>query len=338
MNIENQSIQQGYVPADTQKMFESLIGVTDILDQLSVPYILTGGTLLGAVREGRMLTGDTDWDLEILNTSVDTILNNAERFTPLGLHLTYPHTQTTMALGDEIQPLAECERRIIKFLDHDGKLHGDLFIQTLFSDGILRRVNLNNNAYFNAKMSFPYWFFENRKRINLGGHAFYAPAEPEMMVKRIYGPRWQTPMDRHHTPRGYNFAGAHSNANMETGVRFALSKGWIPRYPDAPKWPRAISHTSTPTSKRWISRHEHLSKKIGMETHFNIDEQNARLILHYRAQITSLKKELRTTGAETKLLKSELKKLKSGLKKKLVKSSDLHKQMEALISEAERKK
>jgi len=48
-----------------QKALKMLYDVTEILDEHKIPYILDGGTLLGIVRENRLLPWDTDLDLAI---------------------------------------------------------------------------------------------------------------------------------------------------------------------------------------------------------------------------------------------------------------------------------
>ncbi len=287
------SIDEGYIPVSADTLFSSLVKVTRILDLIEVPYIITGGTLLGAVRGGDIISGDTDWDIEILDTSVPKILDSSELFSEQGLKIIYPHLQDIISLQKDGNPEKNCERRIVKIYDDAGNFHGDLFVQTLFSDGMLRRILIDRRAYFNSKMTFPYWFFENRTKISLRGHSFSCPAEPELMVERIYGSGWRIPIDRHAKKPGYNFAGADSNADVEKGILHAIKSGWIPRYPDAPRWPMPVEFTSTTVSSRWIDRHEHLDalpEDFFDSTDFTLDQTNARLVQLYRVKIAEQKK------------------------------------------------
>ncbi|MFT3806901.1 LicD family protein [Arenimonas sp.] len=280
-----------YVPCPTDDLFASLCAVHEILESLGIEYVLSGGTLLGAVRHGDLLANDTDWDIEIIDSDVEKILAARDLFARRALVLEYPVARPMTSFRDGTPSPHEIERRIIKVADEQQRFHGDFFIQTLFSDGILRRFNVEEGAYFNAKMSFPYWFVENRCKVRIRDREFFAPAEPAMMLERIYGPLWRTPY-RRHGPRikGYNFAGAYLDAPLEPGMRHALERGWIPRYPGRPRWPREIRFIDTHTTARWIARHEHLEDlpDEAPDAH-DIDAANARLVACHRLALNRLK-------------------------------------------------
>ena len=256
-NEQPKSTDKDYVPLTKDELFASLCAVTDQLDRIGVPYILTGGTLLGAVREKDLITGDSDWDLEVLNSDVSNILKHKKEIESLGFVLEYPCLQNCLGVHQDVDPLLNSDQQIIKIKNRDGKAHGDFFVQTLFQDGVLRRVNVKDSAYFNAKMSFPFWFFKNRKKIAIRDRQLWGPAEPEMMLRRVYGDDWHVPLKRHSKVPGKNFSGAVKDSNMEEGFLHALGKGWIPYYPDAHPWPLQIDHTTTEVSYQWIKKHEH---------------------------------------------------------------------------------
>ncbi len=289
-----ESTQPGYVPCPSDDLFASLCAVHDILEALDVEYVLSGGTLLGAVRQRDLLANDTDWDIEIVDTGVSLVLGAREAFAERGLVLEYPATRTVTSFRDGTPSPGEVERCIIKVWDVRGRFHGDLFVQTLFSDGILRRFNVEAGAYFNAKMSFPYWFVENRCRLLIRDREFHAPACPELMLERIYGPRWRIPYQRH-GPRikGYNFAGAYKDAPIEPGLQHALSQGWVPRYPGRPHWPREIKWIDNHTTSDWIRRHEHVSglSVDAFEDEHGVDAFNARLLARYRILLGELEQD-----------------------------------------------
>lgn len=310
--IPLRSIDDGYVPVDTDVLFNSLCKITNLLDKLGVGYVLTGGTLLGAVREGDLINGDTDWDLEIIDDDLEILFAAHDRLLEIGFKLTFPHVQDVFTLSKPEEVMKDCERRIVKIYDTDDNFHGDLFVFTLFTDGMLRRVNLEKGAYFNAKMTYPVWFFENRERITIRDKTFYAPAEPVMMVERVYGPHWRIPIGRHQKKPGYNFAGAHTNANIEKGIKHSLSQGWIPFYPDAKPWPMGITHTNSPVSAKWIKRHEHLDLNkyiIESDSFKTTGDVNSALVLAYRAKISSLRRSAEKKRAQTILLKQQLVKI-----------------------------
>ena len=73
----------------------SLLGaVTDALKKLEIPYILTGGSLLGAIRQHSILFCDDDVDLAILESEdTDSRSSMYER----------AKSQLPLLLGDEYQ-------------------------------------------------------------------------------------------------------------------------------------------------------------------------------------------------------------------------------------------
>jgi len=280
-----------YIPASRDELFSSLCKVHRIFDLIGVQSVITGGTLLGAVRNGDLLPNDSDWDVEVIDSDVETILGHRDLFEADGLILKFPITCRMLTFPDRKPSANEVERRIIEVYDTQGVFHGDIFIHTLFSDGILRRFNLSENAYFNAKMTFPYWFIENRRKIQIRNRLFFCPAEPELMVARIYGPRWKTPFIKHGPKiKGYNYAGAYLNAPIEPGLCHALSVGWVPYYPDRPTWPRAIALIDNNTTHSWIRRHEHLDLENRYNLSFPPEQLNARLVAQLRIQVTELKR------------------------------------------------
>ncbi|KFL35897.1 hypothetical protein [Arenimonas donghaensis] len=288
------STEAGYVACPVDDLFESLCAVHEILEDLGVEYVVSGGTLLGAVRQRDLLENDTDWDIEIIDTGVEAVLGARDAFASRGLVLEFPVTREVTSFRDGSPSPGEVERRIIKVRDDRGRFHGDLFIQTLFSDGILRRFNVEAGAYFNAKMTFPYWFVENRCKVSIRDREFHAPMAPELMLERIYGPRWRIPYKRH-GPRikGYNFAGAYKDAPIVPGLRLALSQGWVPRYPGRPHWPREIHWIDNHTTSDWIKRHEHVAglPAVALEQGTDIDAANARLIACYRILLDELQQD-----------------------------------------------
>lgn len=59
---------------------KALRDVTDILDSEQIPYVLEGGTLLGIVRDNRLLPWDTDLDLTITRSYARRLLSARWKF------------------------------------------------------------------------------------------------------------------------------------------------------------------------------------------------------------------------------------------------------------------
>ncbi len=310
-------LDKDYAPVPVERLFSSLCAVKDIFEAIKVPYVLSGGTLLGAVREGDLIAGDTDWDIEILETHAGIILENAAMFEARGMRLEFPTTLELVSLSDGRTPVRVTGCEIIKVHDPALGFLGDLFVQTLFSDGILRRINRAAGAYFNPKMAFAYWFFENATTCRIRGQAFRCPAEPELMLERIYGPNWRIPLSRHTSVTGLNHAGAVVNARVEAYSRHAMMQGWVPRYADAPAWPHPVSCTYAGSSAWWIAAHEHPEidpELVAKVSGLPLDQRNAAMVLILRAEITRLKARVRGSQRKRKALKRRLTAKRNALK------------------------
>lgn len=72
------------------KMLDILVTVTDIADKHNIPYWLSGGTLLGAVRHGGFIPWDDDIDIELLRPDYKKLLKILAKELPSDLYLQTP--------------------------------------------------------------------------------------------------------------------------------------------------------------------------------------------------------------------------------------------------------
>ncbi len=72
------------------KMLDILIVVTDICDRHNIPYWVSGGTLLGAVRHGGFIPWDDDIDIELLRPDYNKLLKLLPEELPADLYLQTP--------------------------------------------------------------------------------------------------------------------------------------------------------------------------------------------------------------------------------------------------------
>ena len=151
--------------------------VLDILqDTCGLPAFLSFGSLLGAVREGRVIAHDVDVDLGYLSAfenPVDAIIESfgVERaLNEAGIRVT--RNSGGFIAMDLKQP--------------DGTTRNlDIFTAMLF-DGRLYQVNdVDVEADVTAVLPLQQIDFEGRK--------FPAPAVPEVFLESAYGPHWRVP-------------------------------------------------------------------------------------------------------------------------------------------------
>lgn len=255
---------KGYIPRE--QLYSSLTATTQILDDIGVPYVLMGGTLLGLVREGKIIDDDTDWDVDILDHDIEKVLAAKDRFAEAGLIVQRQMDENVICLDvDELAPGAKRKkvigRDLVKVGDQNSEMLGDLFTYKLFNDGIMRPYQSDEKASLNPKLSYPYWFFENRIQAEMQGVTYWIPAAPEVYLERQFGPDWRIPLKRYTKSRkaGLNHAGAMDMANIDMMIRHALAEGWSPYQEGAPDWPQSVEYVNNQKARRWLRKYEDLT-------------------------------------------------------------------------------
>lgn len=206
----------------------SLLGaVTDALKKLEIPYILTGGSLLGAIRQHSILFCDDDIDIAILESEDDSHSSMYER----------AKSQLPLLLGDECQySIRPWEGGDKVRMKSTSNVHLDIFVIRKYTNvdelmdviGVKANGQKQSNQYvqgilnviknalhsqgeqkssiaingndINLELPCPIWHFNTRKAIELWPKEVYRTAElfPTIHnlkmgpVTRLSGPR--TPM------------------------------------------------------------------------------------------------------------------------------------------------
>ncbi len=154
------------LPVDYQRIADGLKAIVDVLELKNIPYILEGGTLLGAVRENRFLPWDKDVGIAVPSEAfyerMDVVVASlVERgFTP----------------GYRDDAFENCKVNIIR----DGTRYE---ILGWFPRGSWRR---------RARYRMPRRFLEERKIINFYAYDFYVPREESDYLRHFYG-NWKVP-------------------------------------------------------------------------------------------------------------------------------------------------
>ncbi|MBG6183362.1 SAM-dependent methyltransferase [Arthrobacter sp. CAN_A214] len=162
--------------------------VEDVLDEaehliallhnaLSIDLFVTGGTLLGPVRNGRILANDDDADLAYLSVHDNPSDVALESF--------------------EVE-------RTLRARGYEVVRHSSGHLQLMFPGGSMTdSFYLDIFSYFVCSGWF-YGTFHAReraervnilplKRLPVNGRMLPGPAQPEQLLEAIYGPRWETP-------------------------------------------------------------------------------------------------------------------------------------------------
>jgi hypothetical protein len=141
---------------------------------------------------------------------------------------------------------------------------GDIYVFTIFNDGIARRFDLNTGVYANCKMSIPAWYYSGDEYLSIRGRQFRSVRAPELVLEKVYGENWRTPLKPGEFQDGRNkTSGAVVDADIEKLILYAVANGWDASDIDGPAWPQPIHWIgwvggSVRFWKEWILRHEPL--------------------------------------------------------------------------------
>lgn len=162
---------------DVNELYDLLQIVMCELDKSKTEYIITGGTLLGAVRHGGLIPWDDDADLAILNKDINQLLNILKPLEDLGI-ISYEHYKGNVV--------------VVKF--KESKISLDLFLMRKY-----KNVFNDEEMYkylFPFNMQYPNeWFYEHElyplKQYIFGPLIIPGPNNYENFLNRTYN-NWQT--------------------------------------------------------------------------------------------------------------------------------------------------
>lgn len=154
------------LPENQQQIADGLHVVTTILENNGIPYIIEGGTLLGAVRENRFLPWDDDVGIavpsELFHGKIDLLLKEL--------------IDSGFTAGYRDNTFENCKINVIR---DDARYE----ILGWFARGSWRR---------RARYRMPRNFLENRKLIPFFGYNFYCPENAVQYLRHFYG-NWKVP-------------------------------------------------------------------------------------------------------------------------------------------------
>jgi cytidyltransferase-like protein len=180
---------------EVDALYETLDATTKALKQLNVEYIVTGGSLLGAIRQHSILFCDDDIDIAIIDNSSDgSVYKKVSENLQTLLKKEYRYTIKPWEGGDKVRP----NRMSNVFLDlfvlrkynnvmelkevigakTNGQSQSEEYVQSLITK--MQRAAFAQNEFH---AMFPLWHFNTRKAI-------------EMWTKEVYRPQELFPLDR----------------------------------------------------------------------------------------------------------------------------------------------
>jgi hypothetical protein len=155
------------LPEDQQAIAKGLNEVVLILESLSIPYVLEGGTLLGIIRENRFLPWDVDVGIAVA----------AEEIFPKKENLKEVLSDAGFRLSDLDDTFENCKINAIKY----GARYE---ITGWFLRGRYRRR-------YHYRMAPG--VLSEKKLIHFMNYPFMIPAQPEKYLYHFYG-NWKVPV------------------------------------------------------------------------------------------------------------------------------------------------
>ncbi|HHZ80239.1 MAG TPA: hypothetical protein EYN59_03870 [Candidatus Marinimicrobia bacterium] len=174
---------------NAESALQLLETVTRIFELCDIKYCLTAGTLLGIVREERLLPWDTDLDLRIFRPDVKKLPRAMWKIRFTG-YLARTRRQEFVD-----PPLKKGEKRIVKVFQKDGflkkgKVTMDCFIATLQDNDYVWSCG---GPKLYTKKAVPAHFYDETKIITFRNKDYTAPKDVEDYLTFRYGD-WRTPV------------------------------------------------------------------------------------------------------------------------------------------------
>ncbi len=164
--------------------------VTDILEQKKIAYWLEGGTLLGVIRENRLLPWDNDMDISITEAYYDALLHSVDALKKLGYMVWFKEFEK------DDPPFQKGIKRIVKIRNRKlyfirGEVALDIFIKFKKDDEYFWQVG-------QKKKSAPAHFYETLVEYPFDGKNYWVPKAYEAYLTFRYGD-WQQPVKEWNT-------------------------------------------------------------------------------------------------------------------------------------------
>ncbi len=165
-----------------------LLRVTQVLKNNEIPYWLEGGTLLGVIRENRLLPWDNDMDISIRFEDVDRLMSILWK-----VNLKYYLYRFKTFKQDDF-PFHKGDVRIVKIFNRKwifdkGDLSLDIFIKKRVDDQRFWYVGVKRYT----KKSVPARFYDDLTEIKFGKKNVSVPRDYEGYLTYRYGD-WRTPV------------------------------------------------------------------------------------------------------------------------------------------------
>lgn len=163
--------------------------VTELLDKHDIEYWLEGGTLLGIIRENRLLPWDNDLDISVKEDQLDKINKLLQKRWWLWKRVTRKNRNDPPLVLNTTRLITLYRWKDLLF-HHKADIIGiDIFIKTRSSDKFFWACG--NVKY--TKFSTPAKYYDNLSSVTFNGKSYPIPEDTDGYLTQRYGD-WKTPV------------------------------------------------------------------------------------------------------------------------------------------------
>ncbi|OQY38790.1 MAG: hypothetical protein B6226_03135 [Candidatus Cloacimonetes bacterium 4572_65] len=176
---------EGKIAVTALKMVEA---VCKIFDEQKIMYILEGGTLLGIIRENRLLPWDNDLDLTTTSPNIPALLKARFAIWKAGYRTRVRYYK------EDIGPFKKGEVRMMKiqtrkYFIFKGVTLLDIFIKREVEGSYFWTVGAKNAVL----KSVPVTYYDNLDRVMFNKYSYSIPQDVHGYLTCRYGD-WKTPV------------------------------------------------------------------------------------------------------------------------------------------------
>lgn len=162
-----------------EQAYNNLVDCKEIMDRLGIPFILWGGTMLGAYRNGDLIPYDEDdIDIRIDEKYADRFEEMVREFVKVGFVKKRTYKYNGVWIGGSVKR---------------GNNHIDIgfFFRKRDEVYVLRRSKTDKRRY--EASVYPRHFFEKFEKAKLGNFEMLVPQDTEKFLEIRYGKNWNIP-------------------------------------------------------------------------------------------------------------------------------------------------
>jgi hypothetical protein len=206
-------------------------------------HCLAYGTLLGAIRQGDVIPWDYDFDMFVRPSDVPRLLALNTDLAGDGYRIdVVPLDGSRLAINPLGIDGAFSGHMAVM---HHGERCGDLFVFTLFNDGVLRRFDVERGVYWVPHNAFPHYFVERLDAAFVRGVDYPVPQRADVLLAGLYGEDWREPyravLQGGASRDGMTIHAHRYEPKLRREIAWCLAQGWDQsQYRHELRWPRPV--------------------------------------------------------------------------------------------------